>query len=93
MQTVFEPPLTFGQLHPGTSGDLGWLIIMAAIVRLSSVCRRGVKRKYFSHVCVCLSLFSKYVLALVKRFRLKTLWPERSLDIDCVRTTTSDTDC
>lgn len=56
MQTVFEPPLTFGQLHPGNSGDLGWLIIMAAIVRLSSVCRRGVKRKYFSRVCVSVSL-------------------------------------
>lgn len=32
-------------LHPGYCRDLGWLFIMAAIVRLSSVCRRGIKRE------------------------------------------------
>ncbi|KAF3847218.1 hypothetical protein F7725_020246 [Dissostichus mawsoni] len=35
------------QLHPGNCGDLGWFIIMAAIVRLSSVCRRGVKPLFY----------------------------------------------
>lgn len=35
------------KLHPGHGDDLGWLIVMAAIVRLSSVCRRGVNREYF----------------------------------------------
>ncbi|XP_028275812.1 succinate dehydrogenase [ubiquinone] cytochrome b small subunit B, mitochondrial isoform X1 [Parambassis ranga] len=35
------------QLHPGNAGDLGWCIIMAAIVRLSSVCRRGITPLFY----------------------------------------------
>lgn len=49
--------LSTQRLHPGNCGDLGCVIIMAAIVRLSSVCRRGVKREYFCLISNFLAFF------------------------------------
>ncbi|KAK6296806.1 hypothetical protein J4Q44_G00329480 [Coregonus suidteri] len=39
--------VTKQQLHPGKLCDLGWLIVMAAIVRISSVCHKGVKPLFY----------------------------------------------